>query len=99
MAPRFFRMTTPLQDKHAQWRDRPNGASPVVDPGLALPGTDEEAGGARAQPAREVRPGEAGPLPRSASTSGHGLRAPPILWYGAAILALLVLAAAAVASF
>jgi len=92
-------MTIPLQDKHAQWRDRPNGASPVVDPGLAPPGTDEEAGGARAQPAREARPGDASPLPRSASTSGGGLRAPPTLWYGAAVLALVVLAVAAVASF
>jgi hypothetical protein len=92
-------MSTPLQDKHAQWRDRPSGASPVVDPGLAPPGTDEEAGGARAQPARETRPGDAGPLPRSASASNGGLRAPPIVWYGAAIFALLVLASAAIASF
>ena len=39
-------MSNPLQTKDEQWRERPNGATPVFDPGLSPLGTDAEAGGA-----------------------------------------------------
>ena len=86
-------MTNPLQSKDDQWRDRRENASvPVFDPGLSPPGTDEEAGGARA-----ATPSDSGrartPMPATPrSSNGGGLRLTPRVWYAiAAALVVLLL--------
>lgn len=83
-------MPSPLQAKDDHWRKRPNGASPVIDPGLSPPGTDEEAGGARASPAGEDE-GPRPPMSASPDTSG-GVRLPLPFWFGlAGAIAVIVL--------
>lgn len=86
-------MKNPLQEKNSQWRARPNGATPVFDPGMATLGTDEEAGGARAPD-----PGSTtGPVHPMSPTPdrGGGLRLTPTFWYVCAVAVLLVLVVAA----
>jgi hypothetical protein len=72
-------MTTPLQDKDDQWRNRrANGARPIFDPGVAPLGVDDEAGGSpAAAPTARVR------LP------------PRLWYGGAVVLGLLLLVAGA----
>ncbi|WP_122468984.1 hypothetical protein [Brevundimonas lutea] len=87
-------MTNALQDKDAHWRRRPNGASPVVDPGMAGPGVDSEAGGAASIPS-DPSPGPSAPLPSPGADGGRGPILPPSYWYaGAAVIAVAVIAAA-----
>ncbi|WP_333586695.1 hypothetical protein [Phenylobacterium sp.] len=85
-------MTHPLQTKDAQWRDRPNAAEPVFDPGLSPPGTDSEAGGARSPlpDAGEAQP----PLPAQPDNRA-GVRLPPMFWImvAAAMVAAVIVAA------
>ena len=93
-------MKSPLQSKDDNWRSRPNGATPVADPGLSMPGTDEEAGGAPHVPA--ATDGAAAPsrtpLPASPGGSG-GLRLTPLFWCLLAGGVALVFIVAAVLSF
>lgn len=91
-------MSKLLQEKDRQWRDRPNGATPVFDPGLSALGTDDEAGGAKAQPAsRAARPEPElmSPTPVSAP---HGPRLSPALWWTALGLLAAALVIAGIAS-
>ena len=76
-------MTKLLQDKDRQWRTRPNGATPVFDPGLSALGTDDEAGGAHAPAASQERPG-AEPMAATPPSSRNGPRLPLWLWFAAA---------------
>lgn len=97
-------MTNPLQAKDDQWRNRKENASvPVFDPGMSPLGTDDEAGGAPAQPAAERDAGVGGersPLPATPGTRlDSGVRAPPRAWYAAAAALALVLLIVAWFSF
>ena len=92
-------MTNPLQTKDEQWRERPNGASPVFDAGLSPLGTDAEAGGAPAIPPSDAPAAASTPMHATSATDGPGLRLTPGLWYGLAVLIVLVLIIAGVASF
>lgn len=86
-------MENPLQEKDSQWRERPNAAAPVFDPGMATLGTDDEAGGASAPTAGSTT----GPS-RSMSTTpdkGGGLRLTPKFWYACMAGVILVLLVAA----
>ena len=86
-------MSKLLQEKDDQWRNRRrNGSVPVFDPGMSPLGTDDEAGGASAVPAKEspARP----PLPQY-PRGGQGLRAPPRFWYLLAGALVVLLAAVA----
>ncbi|MFC0633919.1 hypothetical protein [Brevundimonas balnearis] len=86
-------MANLLTDKDDHWRDRPNAATPVADPGLAPLGVDEEAGGA-SSPSR-ADPGEGRrPLPTQPDSGGIGVRLTPAVWYGVgAVLLVVVLVA------
>lgn len=88
-------MSDPLQAKDDQWRNRrANSSAPVFDPGLSPPGTDEEAGGARAAKAPHDQ-AERPPLP-TAPDVGGGVRLTPRFWYAvAAAIALLLIVAGA----
>ncbi|MNS83804.1 hypothetical protein D3C72_1176060 [compost metagenome] len=90
-------MTNPLQDKDEHWRHRGQGARPIFDPGAAPPGTDEEAGGAKA-PAPE---GEAcsEPLPTEPVFQPGGPILPRWIWLAAAGIIVLVLVILAAVSF
>lgn len=90
-------MTKLLQDKDDQWRKRPNGATPVFDPGLSAPGTDDEAGGARAPAARADATAES-PLPATPVSHRHAPRLRPWFWWGAVVVILAALSLAALAS-
>ena len=83
-------MSNPLQTKDDHWRDRPQAATPVFDPGLSPLGTDDEAGGAAAAP-HEPDAAERTPLRATPSTDGPGLRLTPRFWYGAAAILAIVL--------
>ena len=87
-------MTRLLQDKDEQWRARPNGATPVFDPGLSALGTDDEAGGARA-PAAEDATTETQPMPATPVSHSNAPRLAPWVWWCAAglVVAALVLTA------
>lgn len=91
-------MPNALQDKDNQWRGRPNGASPVVDPGMAPPGVDSEAGGAIADPI-DPAAGPSDPLPSPGADGGRGPILPPSYWYAGAAMIVVALIAAALASF
>lgn len=95
--PRCDAMSSPLQSKDDNWRSRPNGATPVSDPGLSPPGTDEEAGGAPAAPASSG----SGPRPPLAATPGGsgGVVLGPVFWLAAGALVVLIFVVAAVLSF
>ena len=87
-------MDTPLQNKDDHWRSRPNGATPVADPGLAPLGSDDEAGGASSNLSATTGPARA-PLPTSPDRNEPGVRVPPKAWYAVAgILAGLFIVAA-----
>ena len=89
-------MTTPLQDKDDQWRNRrADGARPVFDPGVAPLGVDDETGCSLAAAPRA--PDEAlQPLPLSPDAGGRGVKLSTRLWYGAAVvLGILLLIAGA----
>lgn len=87
-------MANSMQSKHDHWRSRPNGASPVFDPGLSPPGTNAEAGGAPATGSTSNEDVPRSPLPTSPKQGRVGFRAPPGLWYAlAAVMAVLLLAA------
>ncbi|QYF87083.1 hypothetical protein [Brevundimonas sp. PAMC22021] len=92
-------MTNPLQTKDKQWRDRPNGATPVFDAGLSPLGTDAEAGGAPAIPPSDAPAAPSTPMNATPDTDGPGLRLTPKVWYGLAGLIVLALIIAGVASF
>ncbi len=96
-------MSNALQDKDAQWRARPNGASPVVDPGMAPPGVDSEAGGATADLGTadlgDATTGPDAPLPSPGADGGRGPILPPSYWYAGAAMIAVALIAAALASF
>lgn len=84
-------MAHPLQDKDAQWRRRRNDAAPLFDPGLAPPGTDEEAGGAHSSPAAPGGPADSLPIEHSGQSGG--VRLTSVFWYGcAALLAVIMVA-------
>ncbi|MFN3668958.1 MAG: hypothetical protein ACK4VY_06590 [Brevundimonas sp.] len=90
-------MSTPLQDKDAQWRQRrANGATPLFDPGMAPPGSDAEAGGAPAHIPHAPLTGDTRPpLPTAPDRNSPGLRLTPKVWfYAAGILAFVIAAAA-----
>ena len=87
-------MTKLLQDKDDQWRARPNGATPVFDPGLSALGTDDEAGGARA-PAASTEHGNSEPMPATPVSQRHGPRLKPAVWWTAAVVIVVALAIAA----
>jgi len=94
-------MSRLLQEKDDQWRGRrPNGATPVFDPGLSPLGTDDEAGGA---PARAGTSSDHGarqaPLPTSPDRNAPGLRLSPTVWYAVALALVLLLLAAGWLSF
>ena len=90
-------MSSPLQSKDDNWRSRPNGATPVSDPGLSPPGTDEEAGGAPAAPVSgESRPRS--PMPATPG-GGGGVVLPPVFWLAAMGLVILIFVVAAALSF
>ena len=91
-------MTKLLQDKDEQWRARPNGATPVFDPGLSALGTDDEAGGARA-PASTSEHEDAQPMPATPISERHGPRLKPFVWWTAAAAILIALGIAAILSF
>lgn len=80
-------MTKLLQDKEDQWRDRPNGATPVFDPGLSPMGTDAEAGGARAPASDESRAAHS-PMPTTPKLPKNDPRLQPWFWWTIAGLAL-----------
>jgi hypothetical protein len=87
----------PLSEKAGRWNDRPNAATPVIDPGLAPLGSDEEAGGAR-------RTGGAGDAPRmpdktTPEAGGIGVRLTPKVWYALAVAAAVVVIVVALSSF
>ena len=84
-------MTHTLQTKDAQWRDRPNAAEPVFDPGLSPPGADLEDGGARTPlpDAGEAQP----PLPAQPDNRA-GVRLPPMFWIMVAAMVAAVIVAA-----
>lgn len=90
-------MTKLLQDKDDQWRSRPNGATPIFDPGLSAPGTDDEAGGARA-PAARTETTASPPLPATPVSHRHAPRLRPWFWWCAAGLVVAALILAALAS-
>ena len=92
-------MSNPLQTKDEQWRERPNGATPVFDPGLSPLGTDAEAGGAPAAPPSEAAAAPSSPMNATPETDGPGLRLTPKGWYVLAGLMILILIIAGVASF
>ena len=86
-------MTHPLQSKDDQWRERPNSAEPVFDPGAAPASADAEAGGAHAA---RPDPGTArSPMPTRPDPQAPGLVLPPVVWAiaGALVLAALVIMA------
>lgn len=87
-------MANPMQSKDDHWRSRPNGASPVFDPGLSPPGTDAEAGGAAATGSASGEDAPRSPLPTSPKQGGVGFRAPPRFWYALAAVILVLLLAA-----
>jgi len=92
-------MTKLLQEKDAQWRERPNGASPVFDPGMSALGTDDEAGGATASPATGVPTPGIEPMPAQPAPSARGPRLTLPVWWTAAGLLTAALAVVAIASF
>ena len=88
-------MSRLLQEKDDQWRGRrPNGATPVFDPGLSPLGTDDEAAGAPAKPsASPDQRATQEPLPTSPDRNAPGLRLSPRIWYAIALaLGVLLLA-------
>lgn len=90
-------MTHPLQSKDQQWRDRPNSAEPVFDPGAAPASADAEAGGARAAKAQAGAP--RAPLPTRPDPEASGLVLPPAVWVAAALVVLAALGLAAWMTF
>ena len=92
-------MTTPLQDKDAQWRHRGQGARPIFDPGAAPPGTDEEAGGAPAPPVLDDDEASTHPLPTEPVFQPGGPILPRWLWLSVAGVIVLVLILLAIISF
>lgn len=85
-------MANLLTDKDRQWRKRPNGASPVFDPGLSSLGTDDEAGGAPAPPAGGGEAEGATPLPVTPDASRSVFRhARPIVLAVVGIVAVLLI--------
>lgn len=86
-------MTHPLQTKDDQWRERPNSAEPVFDPGAAPASADAEAGGAHA-PQSDPGAGRS-PMPTQPDPQAPGLVLPPLAW---AIAAAVMLAAVVVAA-
>jgi hypothetical protein len=86
-------MTHPLQTKDDQWRERPNSAEPVFDPGAAPASADAEAGGAHA-PQSDPGAGRS-PMPTRPDPQAPGLVLPPLAW---AIAAAVMLAAVVVAA-
>lgn len=91
----FGTMSNPLQDKDRHWRRRPNGATPVFDPGLSALGTDDEAGGAVAPPPSDGASDIGPPLPATPRDRGRGLRLTPGFWYSCVAVVVLVLVIAA----
>ena len=91
-------MTKLLQDKDDHWRARPNGATPVFDPGLSALGTDEEAGGARAPAASTTEHEDPQPMSATPISERHGPRLKPYVWWMALAAILVALAVAAVLS-
>lgn len=91
-------MTKLLQDKDDHWRERPNGATPVFDPGLSALGTDDEAGGARAPAASQMDKGLE-PMPATPVSYRHAPRLRPWFWWTAAAVVAAGLAIAALVSF
>ncbi|QTC90265.1 hypothetical protein [Brevundimonas goettingensis] len=92
-------MTRLLQDKDEHWRKRPNGATPVFDPGLSPLGTDSEAGGARAPVASTNRSGPVQPLPATPRLPKHDPRLPIWFWWSTAGAIGIALVVFAVVSF
>jgi len=91
-------MTKLLQDKNEQWRARPNGATPVFDPGLSALGTDDEAGGAHAPVAQTGR-SESKPMSATPELPRHDPRLKPWVWWTGAGLLFAVFAMLAGVSF
>lgn len=95
-------MTDPLKAKDAQWRERPNGATPVFDPGAAMLGTDAEAGGAAAPPPSTTTPpagSPAGPpMDATPKIGNHDPRLTPRFWLICSLVIVAVLVIAGVAS-
>lgn len=89
-------MTHPLQTKDNQWRDRPNSAEPVFDPGAAPASADSEAGGAHAAPPDPGMAQKA--LPTRPVPNAPGLVLPPLAWAVAAGVMLAAVAGAAILS-
>lgn len=90
-------MTHPLQSKDDQWRERPNSAEPVFDPGAAPASADAEAGGAHAA---RADPGDTGsPMPTRPDPQAPGLVLPPVVWVIAAALMLAALVVMAIFTF
>lgn len=71
-----------------------NAATPVFDPSLSPGSTDAEAGGQPAAP----RAAEEPPARLTPDGGSGGVRLPLPVWYGAAVLVLLVLGVAALMS-
>lgn len=90
-------MTHPLQTKDDQWRERPNSAEPVFDPGAAEASADAEAGGAHA--ARSDPGTRRSPMPTRPDPQAPGLVLPPVVWAIAAALMLAAVVVAALLSF
>lgn len=88
-------MANLLTDKDRQWRKRPNGASPVFDPGLSSLGTDDEAGGSSAPPSDSGNVADAAPMSATPDDGSPGVRLPYAFWWTAVglITAALVIAA------
>ena len=91
-------MTNLLQDKDEHWRERPNGATPVFDPGLSTLGTDDEAGGARA-PMASDEASDLKPMPATPVSDPQAPRLKPWFWWTIAALVVAALALSALASF
>ncbi|MDB5422294.1 MAG: dnaE2 [Brevundimonas sp.] len=91
-------MTRLLQDKDSQWRDRPNGATPVFDPGLSALGTDDEAGGARAPAAANLDDPAVTPMPATPVSHRHAPRLKPSFWWTVVALVVAALVITAIAS-
>jgi hypothetical protein len=90
-------MTHPLQSKDDQWRERPNSAEPVFDPGAAPASADAEAGGSHAP---RPDPGATrSPMPTRPDPQAPGLVLPPVVWAIAAALMLAALVVMAIFTF
>ena len=68
----------------------------MFDPGLSALGTDDEAGGARAQGAAEPGRGDVGPMPATPPLPRNDPRLPLWVWWsGAGLIAVGLVVAAA----